>query len=157
MQYYDPEIESKVNDIYHDCILYPSVKKNIDKLIYVLRTNNVTSRQTEKIKKDYIEKLVSPSILKAVKTKKLDNIIKEVMVPNEDVIVIGILDILKDSKVILDEDFHLKHSPKKVLCVLCSKPITSREIEIFNYGLERNRVCYIGNLNEMIRLLSSGI
>jgi hypothetical protein len=154
MQYYDPEVESRVNDIYNDCILYPSVKKNIENLIRVLRNNNVTNRQAEKIKTDYIESLVSPSILKTVKNKRLENIIKEVIVPNEDVIVFCVLDIIKDSKFILDEEFHLKHSPKKVLCVLCSKPQTVKEIEIFNYGLERNRVCFIGNLNDMIRELT---
>jgi len=67
------------------------------------------------------------------------------------VIIVCVLDIIKDSKFILDEDFHNKHYPKKVLCVLCSKPQTEKEIEIFNYGVEKKRVCYIGNLNEMIR------
>jgi hypothetical protein len=150
MQYYDPEAESRVNDVYHDCIDYPSVKKNIEKLLIVLRNNNVTKRQAEKIKTDYIESLVSPSILKTIKKKNFNELIREFMFPNEDVIVIGVLDIIKESKVITDEDFHLKHSPKKVLCVLCSKPQTGKEIEIFNYGLERNRVCFIGNLNDMI-------
>ena len=154
MQYYDPEVESKVNDIYQDCIDYPSVKKNIEKLLIVLRKNNVTNRQAEKIKTDYIESLVSPSILKTIKKKNFNELIREVMFSNEDVIVIGVLDIIKESKVITDEDFHFKHSPKKVLCVLCSKPQTVKEIEIFNYGLERNRVCFIGNLNDMIRQLT---
>ena len=154
MEHYDPEVESRVNDVYHDCIDYPSVKKNIEKLLIVLRKNNVTNRQAEKIKTDYIESLVSPSILKTIKKKKFNDLISEVMFSNEDVIVIGVLDIIKESKLITDEDFHLKHSPKKVLCVLCSKPQTVKEIEIFNYGFERNRVCFIGNLNGMIRQLT---
>ncbi len=154
MEYYDPEIEARVNDVFNECIKYPSVKKNIEKLITVLRNNNVTNRQVEKIKKEYIESLVSPSILKTVKKKIFENIISEVMVPNENVIVFGVLDIVKESKLIIDEDFHLKHYPKKVLCVLCSKLKTNREIEFFNYGLERTRVCYVGKLNETIRDLT---
>ena len=151
MEHYDPEIESRVNDVYHECIEYPSVKKNIEKLIVVLRKNNVTKRQAEKITTDYIESLVSPSILKSIKKKKFSDLISEVMLHNEDIIIFGVLDIVKESKLITDEDFHLKQSPKKVLCVLCSKPNTEKEIEIFNYGFERRRVCFIGNLNDMIR------
>ena len=78
---YNPEIEKSLSDeeLIEEYVKYPSVKKNTKILTEVLRQNNVTYRQIEKIKKDYVKQLVPPGTKSVVKGSRFNNIIKDIL------------------------------------------------------------------------------
>ena len=85
---YDPDIEKSLSDeeLINEYVKYPSVQKNTKILTEVLSQNNVTKRQIEKIKKDYVNQLVPAGTKGVVRGNKFNNIVKETLLRsfNED-------------------------------------------------------------------------
>lgn len=79
---YDSDIEKSLSDeeLIEEYVKYPSVQKNTKILTDVLRQNNVTSRQIENIKKDYVKQLVPAGTKGVVRGNKFNNIVKEVII-----------------------------------------------------------------------------
>ena len=70
-------IEHLSDERLHDeYIKFDSVKRNIFKLSKTLKSNNVTTRQVDKIIRDYIPDLVSPVLKTAVRKKVFDELVK---------------------------------------------------------------------------------
>jgi predicted nuclease of predicted toxin-antitoxin system len=133
---YDSNIEMRFLDLYSKYMSYPSVKRDVNKLEIVLRYNNVTNRQIDKILREYITNIVSPTIKSLVTGNISNSITKDIIlghfngyeiefnmnyeykfvdIPSwyirdkeNNKIVIGYnhYDISKASKYIVDEDLH---------------------------------------------------
>lgn len=144
---YDSNIEMRFLDLYNMYMCYPSVKRDANKLEVILRYNNVTNRQIEKILREYIPSIVSPTIKNLI----LGNIIASIIdiissfnseryevefnknyeykftdIPNwyirdkqTEKIIIGYnhYDIRKGSKYIMDNELHEKYSRDNIIVI----------------------------------------
>lgn len=75
---FDEKVIDHLSDerLYDEYVSFDSVRKNIFKLSKTLKYNNVTSRQIDKIVRDYIPDLVSPVVKTVVRKKVFDEMVK---------------------------------------------------------------------------------
>lgn len=155
--------------LYDEYIKFDSVKKNIFKLSKTLKNNNVTTRQVDKIIKDYIPDLVSPVLKTAVRKKIFDEMIKTFLLSHfkEPEFIITFNDkrepegpdwTLKkfgeDEKIYGYNHLILKVDSKLLRCIneentinVLSYPLNIKKYE---YLKECNKLCYLNKLRNKI-------
>ena len=166
---FDEKVIDHLSDerLYDEYISFDSVRKNIFKLSKTLKANNVTTRQIDKIVRDYIPDLVSPVLKTSVKKKVFDEMVKTCLLYHfkEPEFDISFNDkrepegpdwILKRDGVKLYGYNHLilKVDSKLLKCIneentinVLSYPLNIKKYE---YLTECNKLCYLNKLRSKI-------
>jgi len=166
---YDEKVIEHLSDerLYEEYISFDSVRKNIFKLTKTLKSNNVTSRQIDKIVKDYIPDLVSPVVKTVVRKKVFDDMVKTCLLSHfkEPDFSITFYDkrepegpdwiLNRDgSKIYGYNHLILKVDSKLLKCIneentinVLSYPL---DIKKYEYLTECNKLCYLNNLRNKI-------